>query len=119
MFEELNLDHTPQCTEALFKCLVQGRDKLRIGTAYWSLAEIKPSEADYDQLVIWAMAQTRSSVYNGLFSWRQVQVGSTTYSFAVIFGSILFLLEAEHARRYASEGRLWYYVSDIPWVMDV
>jgi hypothetical protein len=80
-------------------------------TLPWSLAELAPSETDFQWLCDWAKTLTERTAYGWLTSeWVAARAAGRRLSGPAVIGAPLLLLATEAARRDAGEHRLWPHV---------
>ncbi len=101
-------------TQKAFERILRRRRSLPEGL--WGLCELGLNENDYHWLLKWVEGLSPEAALLGLTHWRLVDFDEfEKYRNTVVFGTILLLLEAEHARRFAIEGRIWNSIGGLGW----
>ena len=77
----------------------------------WSLCELRPSEDDYRWMLEWAAEVKGRDMRPWLDSYDTELINDQIYSREAMVGLLLLLFASETARRFASEGAIWAYVS--------
>lgn len=79
--------------------------KLRVGP--WSLAELAPSDEDYEWLLRWAERLDEATATRLMTDPRSLAIDGGAFSASAVIGTLLLFLAAEVARRETREGTLW------------
>ncbi|MEI6715406.1 MAG: hypothetical protein WCO60_16740 [Verrucomicrobiota bacterium] len=80
-------------------------------SALWSLCEIRLTESEFQLLKNW-LKNLSLREFEALCANT---IGASISRGSAAIGLVLFLLEAETARREASEGAIWPFVRNLPW----
>lgn len=95
------------------------RSEKRLLGGVWSVAELGLSESEYEWCRHWASQIDRGEAE---IACQRVVAAlgppNARISPAVAFGALLFIAEAEHARRHATEGTLWPAMRSLPFRQD-